>query len=264
MDYTSTSNYSSPIVAVRKKNGELRLCCDYRGLNNKTVPDRHPLPRIQESLHMLGGNSWFSLLDQGKAYHQGSLDQKSRRYTAFITPSGLSEWIRVPFGLTNAPAYFQRFMERCLRGLRDECAIPYLDDVIVFSKSFDDHLRHLRAVLKRLCENGVKLKPSKCNIFRREINYLGRIVSENGCRPDPKAIQSVMFLKEKNPETVGDIRQMLGLLNCFRQYIQDFAKIASPLFNLLHAPEDIKCQIESKDKNVLKKKQQDNYHQRQK
>ena len=85
----STSNYSSPIVAVCKKNGELRLCCDYRGLNNKTVPDRHPLPRIQESLDMLGGNSLFSLLDQGKAYHQGSLDQKSRRYTAFLTPWGL-------------------------------------------------------------------------------------------------------------------------------------------------------------------------------
>ena len=249
----SASNYSSPIVAVRKKNGELRLCCDYRGLNSKTVPDRHPLPRIQESQDMLGGNSWFSLLDQGKAYHQSSLDQKSRRYTAFITPWGLYEWMRVPLGLTNAPAYFKRFMERCLRGLRDECAIPYLDDVIVFSKSLDDHLKHLKAELRRLCENGVKLKPSKCNIFRREVNYLGRIVSETGCRPDPKAIQSVMSLKEKTPETLGNIRQMVGLLNCFRRYIQDFAKIASPPFNLLHSPEDIKWRGDAKDVKVLEK-----------
>ena len=249
----SQSNYSSPIVAVRKKNGELRLCCDYRELNNKTVPDRHPLPRIQETLDMLGGNSWFSLLDQGKAYHQGSLEEGSRRYTAFITPWGLYEWLRVPFGLTNAPAYFQRFMERCLKGLRDECAIPYLDDVIVFSKTFEDHLEHFKAVLKRLRENGVKLRPSKCNLFKREVNYLGRIVSEDGCRLDPKAIESVLCLKEKPPQTVGDVRHVLGLLNCFRRYIQDFSKIASPLFKLLHVPKDIELQEQQRSGRESKK-----------
>jgi len=131
----SKSAYSSPVVCVRKKHGSLRLCIDYRQLNSKTIRDSHPLPRVRDALESLGGNQWFSLLDQGKAYHHGFVSSGSRHKTAFATPWGLHEWVRLPMGLKNAPGEFQCFMEHCLDGLRDDICIPYIDDIIVFSQT---------------------------------------------------------------------------------------------------------------------------------
>ena len=142
---------------MRKPNGTMRLCIDYRSLNDKTIDDRYPLPCIEESLDSLGRNSWFSVLDKGKAYHQGFISEDSCHLTAFITPWGLYQWIRVPFGLKNASAEFQRTMENILGEHRDKIVIPNLDDLIVFSKSFEEHLEHLKLVLHRLREHGVKL-----------------------------------------------------------------------------------------------------------
>ncbi|KAL0163570.1 hypothetical protein M9458_039323, partial [Cirrhinus mrigala] len=207
----SKSPYAAPVVCVRKKDGKLRLCVDYRLLNKKTIPDRHPLPRIQELIDTLGGYSWFSILDQGKAYHQGFIDEGSRHMTAFITPWGLYEWVRIPFGLSNAPAAFQRSMEEMLDSLRDE------------------------RVLRALRCHGVKLKPEKCEMFRKEVRYVGRLVSAEGVRIDPRDLEAVRSVAHRTPQTVGDVRRLLGFLSYYRTFIQDFSKVARPLYELLQA-----------------------------
>ena len=253
----SNSSYSSPVVCVRKKDQSLRLCVDYRALNQKTVPDRHPIPRIQESLDNLGGNAWFSVLDQGKAYHQGYISEADQHLTAFITPWGLYEWIRIPFGLRNAPGAFQRFMENCLGDLRDDICIPYLDDVIVFSSTFEEHLTNLRKVLKRLREHGVKLKPRKCKLLRKEVNFLGRIVSEGGYKLDPESIKPVLSLQKLTPKTVGDVRRLVGLLGYYRRYIENFSRITKPIYDLLTSETDNK----SNNKIAKSHQAQSNSHQ---
>ena len=221
------------MVCVHKKDQTLRLCVDYRAFNQKTTPDRHSIPWIQETLDNLGGNTYFSVLDQGKAYHQGFVDKKSQHLTSFITPWGLYEWLRIPFGLCNAPGAFQRLMEGCLEGIRDEVWTPYLDDVIVYSKSFMEHIEHLRKVLCRLRESGVKLKPRKCKLFRKEVSFLRRVVSANGYRLDPTGIAPVLNLAKNPPKTIGEVRQIIGFLGYYRKYIKDFSHIAKPIYDLL-------------------------------
>lgn len=134
----------------------MRLCIDYRDLKNKT--DSHPIPRIQDTLNSLAGQTWFSTIDQGKAYHNGFIGPLSRPLTAFITPWGLYEWDRIPIGLKNAPAEFQRFMENILDDYRNKICAPYLDNVIVYSASLQDDIEHIHLILRRFKENGIKFK----------------------------------------------------------------------------------------------------------
>ncbi|XP_063049996.1 uncharacterized protein LOC134444699, partial [Engraulis encrasicolus] len=229
----SRSHYSSPIVCVRKKDGTLRLCCDYRELNQKSLPDRHPIPRIQDMLDSLHGSAWFSVLDQGKAYHQGFMEESSRPLTAFITPWGLYEWVRIPFGLSSAPSEFQRSMEECLVGLRDEVCEPYLDDNLCHSKTFDNHLNDVRKVLRRYQQHGVKLTAKKCELFKNKVRFLGKIVTKEGYTMDPAEVAPVQDMKERKPATVGELRKLLGFISYYRSYIPNFSRIAKPLYALL-------------------------------
>ena len=229
----SQSSWSSPVVIVRKKNGEIRLCCDFRALNKKTVQDKHPLPRVQETLDSLGGSKWFTVLDQSRAYYQGFVAEEDRHKTAFVSPWGLYEWVRIPFGLTNAPAKFQRYMEETVADFRDKFALPYLDDVIVYSKLFAEHLSHISQVLRRMKDRGLKLNIAKCKFFQSSVKFLGRVVTKDGYRMDDDSIAAAKALKDVHPKNVSDVRHIMGLLGYHRRSVQDFSRRAKSITNLL-------------------------------
>ena len=228
----SHSPYSSNIVLVRKKNGQLRICIDYRQLNSRTVKDNYALPRIDEILQSLSGNRYFSVLDMKSGYHQIEIDEQHKERTAFtVGPLGFFEYNRMPMGLANAPATYQRVMEECLGDLHLRICFIYLDDIIIFAKSFEEHLERLQMVFEKLREAGIKLSPKKCSLFMKRVRYVGHIVSESGIEPDGEKIAKV--LDWPTPTSREQVRQFLGFIGYYRKFIQDFAKIARPLSDLL-------------------------------
>ena len=242
----SNSAYSSPIVCVRKPCGGLRMCIDYRAVNKKIVPNKQPIPRISEILDGLGGQEWFSTLDMAKAYHQGYVKEEFRHITAFSTPWALYQWIRVPMGISNAPPEFQRFINRVLTGLRDKVCQAYLDDILVYGNSFRNHVHNLKLVLNRLKAEGIKLRPEKCNLFKQEVRYLGRLVSKNGHRPDPADSEALEKFRTP-PKTIGELRTLLGFLGYYRPYVRDFSKKFKPIYDLLKTdPEGKKPKLSQK------------------
>jgi len=231
----SESPYASNIVLVSKKDGSLRFCIDLRKLNENTVKDSYALPRIEETLDVLGGSQWFSVLDLKSAYWQVEIAEEDKAKTAFtVGPLGFYECNRMPFGLTNAPATFQRLIETCMSDIYLSQCLLYLDDIVIFSKSYEEHLARLEAVLNRLAASGLKLHPSKCHLFQREIRYLGHIVSASGVATDPEKIKAVQNWPA--PTNIDELRRFLGFIGFYRRFIQDFAKIARPLHNLLGGP----------------------------
>ena len=254
----SNSNYCSPIVCVRKKDGGMRMCIDYRKLNAKTVADMQPIPRIQDIIDSLGGQNWFTTLDLSKAYHQGYIDEKSRHLTAFVTPWTIYEWIRIPFGLRNAPPAFQRYINQVLGDLKGLVCEPYLDDILCYGQSFEEHIANLEKVLGRLKSRGIKLRADKCVFAKREVRYLGRLLSGNGYRPDPTDTVALEKFRVQ-PKTVGELRSLLGFFGYYRCYIKDFSKRVKPLYDLLKGKEDVKVDSSIRSKKSGKKSGQ-NYN----
>ncbi|GFX09898.1 retrovirus-related Pol polyprotein from transposon 297 [Trichonephila clavipes] len=227
----SESPWSSPVVLVRKKDGSWRFCVDYRKLNSVTKKDVYPLPRIDDTLDCLKGAKFFSSMDLRSGYWQIEIDEADREKTAFITPEGLYEFKVMPFGLCNAPATFERMMDNLLRNFKWTMCLCYLDDIIVFSETFEDHLIRIRLVLKCLQEAGLKLNSKKCLFAAQEVKILGHHVSSNGVRPDPDKIKAVRNFPP--PKNIHDIRSFLGLCSYFRRFIKGFCYLAEPLQSLL-------------------------------
>ena len=215
-----------------KKDGKLRMCIDYRQLNNRTIKDSYALPRIEDLLDCLGGNKYYSVLDMKSGYYQVEIEETHKERTAFtVGPLGFFEYNRMPFGLSNAPATYQRLMEDCLGDLHLNICLVYIDDLIVFSKSFEEHIRRLELVLHRLGECGLKLAPQKCEFFKRKVKYVGHVVSEQGIEADPEKVDKIKhWPTPTNPEQV---RQFLGFAGYYRKFVKDFSKIAKPLSELM-------------------------------
>ena len=226
------SPWASAVVLVCKKDGALQFCIDLHKLNARMIKDSQTLPDIEESLDSLCGAVIFTSLDLKSGYWQVELDEDSIPYTAFtVGPLGFYECLQMPFGLTNAPAMFQRLMENCLGDLHLNWCIIYLDDIIIYSKSPEEHVERLEAVFKKLSAVGLKLKPSKCEFFKSEITYLGHIVSEHGIAIDPKKVKAIQLWLR--PETVTQVRKFTGLTNYYRKFIHNYAKVAKPLHQLV-------------------------------
>lgn len=242
----SVSDYASPVVLAKKRDGTNRLCVDYRLLNKKIIKDRYPLPLIEDQLDALQGARVFSTLDLKNGFFHVKMDKSSMKYTAFIVPDGHYEFLRVPFGLCNSPAVFQKFVNAVFRDLiRDKVVLVYMDDLIIPSIDFESALRKLKRVLDVASQHGLIINWKKCNLLRTGVEYLGHIVEGGKIRPSEHKTEAVK--KFPMPASVRQVQSFLGLTGYFRKFVPGYSTIARPLTNLLKAAATFRFEKEEKD-----------------
>lgn len=228
----STSEYASPVVLTKKKNGEIRMCIDYRALNKILARDNYPLPLIEDQISNLRGKRFFSKCDLKNGFYHIAMSSESIKYTSFVTPMGQFEFLRLPFGLKIGPQLFQRFINEVLKDLiRAGTVIVYMDDILIATETVDEHLQILKQVFTALVQNKLELRLEKCSFLDTEVEYLGYRITKDGIRPNDRGIEAVLNFPE--PKTTKEVHSFVGLTSYFRKFIKGFSVIAQPLNNLL-------------------------------
>ena len=227
----SVSPWGAPVLFVKKKDGTLQMCIDYRQINKVKVKNKYPLPRIEDLFDQLKGVGVFSKIDPQSGYYQLRVKEVDVPNTAFRTQYGNNEFLVMPFGLTNAPVAFMDLMNRVFRPYVDQFFVVFIDDILVYSKDAQEHEKHMRIVLETLREKRLYAKLSKCDFWLKEVSFLGHIVSAEGIRVDPTKIEAVVNWKP--PRSVTEVRSFLGLAGYYRRFVRGFSVIVSPFTKLL-------------------------------
>ncbi|GKD08485.1 putative nucleotidyltransferase, ribonuclease H, partial [Tanacetum coccineum] len=223
----SSSPWGASVLFVKKKDSSFRMCIDYKELNKLTVKNRYPLPKIDDLFDQMQGSQFFSKIDLRSGYHQLRVHEDDIPKTAFRTCYGHFEFTIIPFGLTSAPAIFMDLMNRVCRPYLDKFVIVFIDDILIYSKTQEDHIEHLRLVLELLKKEKLYAKLSKCELWLREVQFLGHVINGNGIHVDPSKIEAVKNWKA--PRTPTEVRSFLGLAGYYCRFIKDFSKIAKSL-----------------------------------
>ena len=227
----SSSPWGAPVLFVKKKDGTMRMCIDYRQLNKVTIKNRYPLPRIDDLFDQLQGASHFSKIDLRSGYHQLKIRREDIPKTAFMTRYGHYEFLILPFGLTNAPAAFMDLMNRVFKQYLDKFVVVFVDDILIYLKSHVEHGEHLRIVLQTLRTHQLYAKLSKCEFWLNSVSFLGHVISKEGVRVDPKKVEAVS--NWPRPTNVIEIRSFLGMAGYYRRFVKDFSRISAPLTRLI-------------------------------
>jgi hypothetical protein len=227
----STSPAGAPILFVKKPDGTLRVCVDYRGLNDITIKNRYSLPRIDEMLDRLVGAKYFTKLDLRDAYHRIRIQKGDEWKTAFRTRYGHYEYLVMPFGLCNAPATFQAYINQAMHGILDVYVIVYMDDILIYSQTEEEHVEHVKAVLARLQTHRLYAKLSKCEFHRSEVKFLGFVVGRDGIRMDSDRIETIRDWPE--PQSVKDIQMFLGFTRFFCRFVSSYSQVTALLTEIL-------------------------------